>query len=319
MPALLPPRELRQRFVAEATAKFARNVPDFVRLQQLIAARGGHFVNDHGAIRTADPQLAALFVRAARVLGLHRDRDYLFPAKRLRSFDLQVPGDDAQAFKIFVSEVDLPAFPPPVAALIRDDCAAQAAAVDHTAFIAQIGKAEAAGGLAEAEARAFIRHFCEVLMARSGPPLQRATLDSVAAESGEAASALALGPDFNHVTVDVTAAGFGGIEAMAAAMQAAGLVLLPAIQGAPGSMLRQTATMAATMATPVIEADGSAGSASTEKQFVEIIERGQARDADGAVLWTDDGQPRTYRHFLAANAEQIFGAAATRSRPPPRG
>lgn len=319
MPALLPPRELRLRFVAEATAKFARNVPDFVRLQQLIAARGGRFVNDHGAIRTADPQRAALFVRAARVLGLHRDRDYCFPAKRLRSFDLQVPGDDVRAFKIFVSEVDLAAFPPPVAALIRDDCAAQAAAVDHTAFIAQIGKAEAAGGLDEADARAFIRHFCEVLMARSGPPLKRATLDAVAAESGEAASALALGPDFNHVTVDVTAAGFGGIEAMAAAMQAAGLVLLPAIQGAPGSMLRQTATMAATMATPVIEADGRVGSASTEKQFVEIIERGPARDADGAVLWTDDGQPRTYRHFLAANAEQIFGAAATRSRPSPHG
>lgn len=317
MPALLSPRELRERFVAAATAKFARNVPDFVRLQALVAARGGRFLNDHGAIRTADPAVAALLVRAARVLGLHRERDYLFPAKKLISFDLQVIGDDAHQFKVFVSQVDLAAFPPEVAALVRHDCATQAAAVDHAPFIALIDKAEAAGGLDDADAGHFIAHFTDVLMARPGPPLRRATLDAVAAISGEAASALALGPDFNHVTIDVPAAGFGGIEAMAAAMLAEGFVLLPAIQGAPGSKLRQTATMAATMATPVIEADGSVGVAQSEKQFVEIIERGQAVDVDGALLWADDGRPLIFRNFLAANAEKIFDAASTRTSSQP--
>lgn len=313
MSALLSPRELRERFVEAATAKFARHVPDFVRLRALVAARGGRFLNDHGAIRTADPAIAALFVRAARVLGLHRERDYAFPAKKLVSFDLQVIGDDAHHFKIFVSQVDLAAFPPDVAALIREDCAAQTAAVDHAGFLALIAKAEAAGGLDDADAADFIRHFTDVLMARTGPPLRRATLDAVAAVSGEAASALALGPDFNHVTIDVPSAGFAGIEAMEAAMLAEGFTLLPAIQGAPGTKLRQTATMAATMATPVIEADGSLGIAQSEKQFVEIIERGQAVAADGARLWSDDGRPLTFRNFLAANAEKIFDAASTRS------
>ncbi len=315
MPALLTPRELRERFVAAATAKFARNVPDFVRLQRLVAAQGGRFLNDHGAIRTADPAVAALFVRAARVLGLHRERDYLFPAKKLRSFDLQVIGDDAQQFKIFVSEVDLAAFPPTVAELIRADCAAQAAAADHAPFVALIEQAETDGGLNEADSARFITHFTEVLMARPGPPIARATLEAVAAISGEAASALALGPDFNHVTIDVPSAGFAGIEAMAAAMQSAGFKLLPAIQGAPGSRLRQTATMAATMATPVLEVDGQLGSASSERQFVEIIERGQAIAADGTPLWADDGRPLIFRNFLAANAEKIFDAASTRARP----
>ena len=115
------------------------------------------------------------------------------------------------------------------------------------------------------------------------------------------------------------AAGFGGIEAMAAAMQAEGFVLLPAIQGVAGSTLRQTATMAATMATPVIEADGRIGSAPSEKQFVEIIERGQANDADGAPLWADDGRPLIFRNFLAANAEKIFDAASTRTASPAPG
>ena len=313
MAKLLTPRELRQLFVTTATAKFARNVPDFVRLQKLVADNGGTFLNDHGAIRTADPQVRALFVRAARVLGLRRELDYAFPAKKLVSFDLQAVGDDAHEFKVFVSQVDLGAYPAQVAALIREDCAEQWAAADHGGFVELIARAEAAGGLSAADAEAFARHFAEKLMSRPGPALKRATLNAVAAVSGEAASALALGPDFNHVTIDVRAAGFDGIEAMAAAMQAQGFRLLPAIQGAPGTKLRQTATLAATMDTPVREADGSAGVAQTEKQFVEIIERAQARDADGAPLWRQDGGPLVFRNFLAANAEKIFDAASTKA------
>lgn len=315
---LLSPGALRERFVDRATAKFAGNVPDFVRLQVLVTAQGGRFLNDHGAIRTADPAVAALFVRAARVLGLQRERGYAFPAKKLLSFDLQVIGDDAHQFKVFVSEVDLTAFPPEVTVLVREDCATQAAAVDHGVFIALIAKAEAQDGLNEADAEAFIAHFVDVLMARNGPPLRRATLDAVAAVSGEAASALALGPDFNHVTIDVPSAGFGGIDAMTAAMLAAGFTMLPAIQGAAGTQLRQTATMAATMATPVLEVDGSLGNAQSEKQFVEIIERAQAVDADGVPLWADDGSPLIFRNFLAANAEKIFDAASTRGGSAPQ-
>ncbi len=313
MAKLLTPRSLREQFVEVATARFAANVPDFVRLQKLVADNGGRFHNDHGAIRSADPQVTALFVRAARVLGLRRDLDYRFPAKKLVSFDLQVIGDDSAPFKIFLSEVELSAFPPDVAAVVREDCAEQWASVDHTPFLGLIEKAETHGGLGETDAELFIEHFVQRLMARPGPPLKRATLDAVASVSGEAASALALGPDFNHVTIDVRAAGFAGIEAMAQAMLAAGLKLLPAIQGAPGTKLRQTATMAATMDTPVREADGSLGIAQTEKQFVEIIERSQALDRDGVPLWTQDGAPLIFRNFLAANAEKIFDAASTKS------
>ncbi|MDP3858832.1 MAG: DUF1338 family protein [Stagnimonas sp.] len=310
---LLSPAALRARFVERATAKFASNVPDFVALRQLVQQQGGVFRNDHGAIRTADPEVRALFVRAARVLGLHRDRDYRFPAKKLVSFDLQATGEDSTQFKVFVSQVDLEAFPPAVAELLRQDCAQQAAAVDHGAFLAQIGRAEQQGGLSAADADAFVEHFAMRLMNRNGAPMKRSTLEAVAAVSPEAASALALGPDFNHVTIDVRAAGFDGIETMAATMAARGFRLLPAIQGAPGTKLRQTATMAATMATPVLEADGREGSAATEKQFVEIIERSVARAEDGTPLWQDDGRPLIFKHFLAANAEKIFDAAATKA------
>ena len=297
--------ELRARFVEAATAKFANNVPDFVTLQALVADNGGRFRNDHAAIRTAAPAVRDLRVEAAAVLGLRRDLDYAFPAKKLVSFDLQVPGDDSTQFKIFVSQVDLDAFPPDVAALIREDCEEQAAAVDHSPFGALIAKA-GKSGLEADEAQAFIEHFVDRLMSRNGPPMKRSTLQAVADVSGEAASALALGPDFNHVTIDVLAAGYAGIDEMTAAMRERGFRLLPKIQGEPGSKLRQTATMAATMETPVREADGRIGSAQTERQFVEIIERGLVDNSDGA--------PRIFKNFLAANAEQIFGAAATRSR-----
>jgi uncharacterized glyoxalase superfamily metalloenzyme YdcJ len=303
---MLNAAELRQRFVERATARFARNVPDFGALQKLVRDNGGTFRNDHGAIRTADPAVRDLFVRAAAVLGLHRELNYEFPAKKLKSFDLQVPGEDATQFKIFVSQVDLAAFPKDVARLIGEDSAEQAAAVNHAPFLALIQKAERAQGLDEADAQAFITHFVERLMHRNGPPMKRATLDAVAAVSGEAASALALGPDFNHITIDVRAAGFAGIEPMAQAMQARGFRLLPAIQGAPNTRLRQTATLAATMATPVREADGSIGTAQTEKQFVEIIER--------ATVPGPGGRPAVFKNFLAANAENIFDAASTKSQ-----
>ncbi len=313
---LLGAAVLRERFVTAATAKFASRVPDFVALQKLVQAQGGTFRNDHGAIRTADPAMCALVVRAARVLGLHRDLGYRFPSKKLLSFDLQAAGQDHTPFKMFVSEVDLEAFPAEVAALVREDCAEQAAAVDHGSFIALIASAEASGGLRETDAESFIHHFVHQLMQRNGPAIRRSTLEAVASVSGEAASALALGPDFNHVTIDVLAAGFAGIESMAAQMLAAGFRLLPAIQGAPGTKLRQTATMAATMPTAVREADGRIGNAESEKQFVEIIERAQATAADGAKLWCDDGRPLIYKHFLAANAEQIFAAASMRATTP---
>lgn len=298
----LCPNTLRTLFVERATARFARHVPDFVALQALVREHGGTFRNDHGAIRTADPALRDLFVRAAAVLGLQRELDYDFPAKKLKSFDLQVPGEDAGQFKIFVSQVDLPALPPAVAELIREDCAGQAAAVDHVPFEALIARAGRDRGLGEADAEAFVTHFSERLMNRNGPPLKRGTLNAVAAVSGEAASALALGPDFNHVTIDVRAAGFGDIEAMAEAMKARGFRMLPRIQGAPGTKLRQTATLAATVETPVRETDGSIGTAQTEKQFVEIIERRAVEPHD-----------RVFKNFLAANAEKIFDAAATKA------
>lgn len=312
MATLLTPSVLREHFVARATDKFASNVPDFVALKRLVADNGGVFRNDHGAIRTADPDITRLFLRAAQVLGLRRELDYRFPAKKLVSCDLQVIGEDASQFKIFVSQVDLDAFPVDVAALIREDCVEQARAVDHAPFIALIERYERHGGLAESDAEVFVEHFVERLMQRNGPPLKRSTLEAVAGISGEAASALALGPDFNHVTIDVLAAGFGGIEVMATAMQARGFRMLPAIQGAPGTKLRQTATMAATMSTPVREADGRLGTTQTEKQFVEIIERNQAVDADGHPLWQQDGRPLIFRNFLAANAEKIFDAASTK-------
>src|SRR6185503_10064717 len=97
--------------------------------------------------------------------------------------------------------------------------------------------------------------------------------------------------------------GFEGIEAMAAAMKAKGFRMLPQIQGAKGTKLRQTATLAATMDTPVREADGRPGTAQTEKQFVEIIER--APETPGGPV---------FKNFLSANAEKIFDAASTKAR-----
>jgi uncharacterized glyoxalase superfamily metalloenzyme YdcJ len=304
------PKKLRNQFVERLTARFAANVPDFVALREMVEARGGRFHNDHGAIRVADPELASLFRRAARVIGLRKEMDYAFPDKKLVSFDLQVVGEDASQFKIFVSQVDLAAFPEAVAQQIREDSAAQAAAVDHHDFLRIIEVFESEGCLEEDDAKRFVDHFVDVLMRRNGPPIRRSTLEAVARVSGQVASALALGPDLNHVTIDVYAAGYRDIEEMVAEMRARGFAMLDGIQGTKGGPLRQTATLAATVDIPVLEDDGRLGTARVEQQFVEIIERNQAVCADGARCWTQEGKPLIYRNFLAANADRIFDAAA---------
>lgn len=311
--SLLSQAEVRRQFVSAATNKFAANVPDFAALRRLVDERGGVFLNDHAAIRSADPRVTALIVRVAALMGMYPDRRYSFPAKKLESFDLQVPGEDASQFKLFISEVDLTAFPDAVAELIRADADTSWAAADHGPLIALIEQGEAAGGLTAAEAEALIQAALNGLLTRPGPPIMREVLEQVAAVSGEAASALALGADFNHVTIDVLSAGYDGIESMASDMQARGFRMLPAIQGAPGTKLRQTATMAATMPTPVLESDGSTGLAQTEKQFVEIIQRSTAVDEQGRPMRSSDGTQLIYKHFLAANAEKIFDAASTRA------
>lgn len=56
------------------------------------------------------------------------------------------------------------------------------------------------------------------------------------------------------------------------------------------------------MDTPAREANGKVGTAQTEKQFVEIIERNKAV-AHEAI----------FKNFLAANAEKIFDAASTKT------
>lgn len=309
----LPPTRIRKLFIDAATAKFARQVPDFVALRKLVTERGGRFHNDHGAIRTADPAVCDRFERAANVMGLRRELEYDFPGKKLRSFDLQVIGEDADHFKLFVSQIDLSAYPTAVADLIREDNAEQAAVSDHAPLGELIARAARDGGLESTEADRFVDLLLHGLMTRHGPPLRRSTLEAIAAISGEAASALALGPDFNHITLDVHAAGFTDIEAMVAAMLERGFHMLPDIQGARDSSLRQTATLAETQTIPVREADGRIGSARAERQFVEIIERNHARNRFGQALWRSDGRPLIFRNFLAANAEQIFGAAATRA------
>ncbi|MGQ0619638.1 MAG: 2-oxoadipate dioxygenase/decarboxylase family protein [Panacagrimonas sp.] len=308
----LTPAGIRARFVDAATAKFAGQVPDFVTLRKLVTGRGGGFHNDHGAIRTADPAVCARIERAANVMGLRREREYEFPAKKLRSFDLQVIGEDADEFKLFVSQIDLAAYPAAIAELIRQDTEEQAAAGDHAPLDALIAQAARDGGLDSVQADRFIDLLLHGLMTRAGPPLWRSTLDAVATISGEAASALALGADFNHITLDVHAAGFGDIEAMVTVMLERGFSMLSEIQGGPGTPLRQTATLAVPQATAVREADRQFGIAMTERQFVEIIERNQAINRFGDAQWRDDGRPLIFRHFLAANAERIFEAASSR-------
>jgi hypothetical protein len=219
--------------------------------QELVAAAGGAFENDHVAFRTYAAQkpwlgLAAVS-RPFEALGWRAAGTYDFPDKKLSSVHLAPPRPGLP--KVFVSELRLWELSP-AARRVALDSAEKAKAVLSDGDLCDLLHAAALPApRAKALAGRLVAHF-----SRPWPAPAKADVELMERESQFGAWVLLHGHSVNHFTSAVHAHGvpaLDDIEKTVAALKAAGVPMKPAIEGARGSRLRQSSTEAVSLPTPM--------------------------------------------------------------------
>jgi hypothetical protein len=217
--------------------------------EDLVAARGGTFRNDHVAFRTIASQrpwsgLAAV-ARPFEALGYVAAATYRFPDKKLSSIHLAPPSPNLP--KVFVSELRAWELPPRARRLALSAAAKSRPALGD----ADLADLHAIASLAAPRCKALLKkllaHF-----ARPWPAPAKSAVVALERETQFGAWVLLHGNSVNHFTAAVEAHGvesLNGIEKTVAALKAAGVPMKPEIEGAPGSRLRQSSTQAVVIPT----------------------------------------------------------------------
>lgn len=217
--------------------------------QELVAAAGGVFENDHVAFRTFAAQKPWLGIAAVsrpfEALGWRAAGTYDFPDKKLSSVHLHPPAPGLP--KVFVSELRLWELSP-AARRIALASASKAKAVLSDGDLCDLAHADALPApRAKALAGRLVAHFT-----RPWPAPAKADAELLERESQFGAWVLLHGHSVNHFTSAVHAHGvdaLGDIEKTVAALKKAGVPMKPAIEGERGSRLRQSSTEAVTIPT----------------------------------------------------------------------
>ncbi|HRX86303.1 MAG TPA: DUF1338 family protein [Phycisphaerae bacterium] len=280
---------------------YRRRVPYAERYVQLVTERGGRVVNDHIAFRTLNVDLpmqpAGLEAlrRIFTTLGYHEATQYDFPETHLTAVHLL--HDDPWMPKLFISQLEVSQLPEDIAGLIT-----RAAAVEEPTFDYPYETLSAL-----AEERLDTRHVTEAVdrlvavFQRPWAPPPRSTVLAANAASQYAAWTLLHGSAVNHFTAWINehaVDAWPDIEATVEGLRAAGVPMKAAIEGAPGSKLRQSATAAADGDFPVTEDDGSVGALHWTYAYYELAERGQVQDESGAWI--------PFTGFLGAQTPGLF-------------
>ncbi|MDX6769378.1 MAG: DUF1338 domain-containing protein [Elusimicrobiota bacterium] len=217
--------------------------------QELVARHGGVFQNDHVAFRTFAAQnpwsgIAALS-RPFEALGWRAAAAYDFPDKRLTSVHFAPPSPELP--KVFVSELRVWELSP-AGRRIALAAASKARGALSDGDLAELARADALPApRAKALGGRLVAHF-----GRPWPAPARSDAEALERESQFGAWVLLHGHAVNHFTSAIHAHGvdaLGDIEKTVAALKAAGVPMKPAIEGEPGSRLRQSSTEAVVLPT----------------------------------------------------------------------
>lgn len=286
---------LLARFLDRLWQRYRQRVPDVQTYEALIAARGGTFVNDHIAFRTLAcqhpfcgiPSLSRLF----EAFGYIPAACYQFPDKHLSAMHLQHP--NGLFPKLFISELHLAMLPPEIRSLLRRTLQS------HRPLISdEVLDRVADPGDDATELLPICTDWIETLP--WAPPAE-ADLLTVNQASQYGAWVLGHGYNVNHFTALINSQNcpdLTDIEQTVLALQRAGVPLKAEIEGAPGSRLRQTATVAASGEIPVTR-EGRLVTRQWPYAYFELAERGDIVDSDS-------GQTRRFEGFLGSQATQLF-------------
>lgn len=281
--------------------RYRARVPYVGVYEQLVAALGGRFVNDHIAFRTIalqQPLTGILSIgRIFEALGYRAAGCYRFEDKHLSSLHFQHPHPEFP--KLFLSELKTYELSRECQTILRDALAAHRPAVTDD-FLARLAAANSSHAALLEDT---VRQFHDLPWNR---PDKQAVL-RVNAESQYAAWVLVHGYHVNHFTTLINSQGveaLGDIEKTIAALRQAGVPMKAEIEGARGSKLRQSATEAALGDVPVLD-HGQPATLRWPYAYFELAERGEVTDPDTGIRSRFEG-------FLGPQATQLFEMTRTK-------
>lgn len=312
MAVMVSPDTIRARFSAAMSAMYRQEVPLYGELIAIVErVNAATMVSDtalaarldadgetrrlgqerHGAVRVGTADELATLARVFAVMGMEPVGYYdLAPAGIPVHSTAFRPITQASLaacpFRVFTSLLR--------SELITDaDLRAQAAQIlagrriaSH-ACLALLAKAEADGGLAEADADTFVAEALDIFRWHGDAIVDAATYERLLAAHALVADIVSFhGPHINHLTPRTL-----DIDAAQEAMRAAGIAVKDVIEGPPARavpiLLRQTSFHALAETFRPLDAQGDGGQAAPTHtaRFGEIEQRGAALTPAGRTLY----------------------------------
>ncbi len=296
-------RDERDRFTLSLFdalwTRYRQRVEHVQRYEEVVAAAGASFVNDHIAFRTIACQRPTVGIcslsRIFCALGYAAAGNYQFPDKQLSSIHLQhpVPGFP----KLFISELELWNLPADARKTILRTVQTHREPLSDGTLASLAGVNQ----LSSAEREKLLKKIVNCIQELPWELPSRKDVEAVNPVSQFAAWVLVHGYNVNHFTALINSHGVAGldnIDKTIAALVAAGVPMKAEIEGAVGSKLRQTATEAAMLEVDVRQGGKRVKMPWTYAYF-ELAERGEVADP------ASGGHTR-FEGFLGPQATQLF-------------
>lgn len=267
--------------------------------ERVIREHGGKFVNDHIAFRTLAAQNPGTGIftlaRVFQALGFSPLACYEFPDKHLSSIHLQHP--NRQFPKLFISELKSWELSGPSRKIIHTNLKGHRPSLPD-AVLEDLHRLASVSSKQRKDLLELLIHFFGELPWR---PPRRQDVVNLDKESQYGAWVLLNGYDVNHFTASVNSHGVSAlddIEKTVDALKKAGVPMKKEIEGARGSILRQSST--ASVVLPFRVRGKSGGELlNWSYAYFEIAER-------GFVTNPQTGRKERFEGFLGAQATQLF-------------
>eukprot|EP00802_Teleaulax_amphioxeia_P012602 Tamp_12645.p1 GENE.Tamp_12645~~Tamp_12645.p1 ORF type:complete len:340 (+),score=64.64 Tamp_12645:1-1020(+) len=221
--------------------------------EQIVAKNGATFFNDHIALRSLalqDPNLGISSIsRLFEALGYRAAECYGFEDKHLGAIYYQHPHQ--QLPKLFISELRVCELSAEARAMVHETAAAQYENRLTDDLLAALRLVDSASAR---EQDALLTQAVDVLHQVPWSAPEKDVVEAIHKESQYGAWVLVHGNNVNHFTALINShevEALNDIEKTAAALAAAGVPMKDSIEGENGSNLRQTATTAVTIPSPM--------------------------------------------------------------------
>lgn len=283
--------------------RYRDRVPHVAAYEQLVARFESRFVNDHIAFRTfANQQPLTGISSLARIfeaLGYRAAGLYTFEDKFLQAIHYQHPHPELP--KLFVSELQVWRLPGDAQEIIERTLADHRPAPARQ-LLASLHRLADLAILDQASSWENMLAECvEQIESLPWSPPEADEVVTLDAASQYAAWVLVHGYNVNHFTSLINShqvPELADIERTVYRLRQAGVPMKAEIEGAPQSILRQTATAAAVVDVAV-KRDGEAATMPWTYAYFELAERGEVADPE-------TGRRRRFEGFLGAQATQLF-------------